>query len=131
MMRTIDTVIVHCADTPESMDIGYKEIYKWHVEENGWDDVGYHYIIRRDGIVERGRGESVAGAHCRGKNQSSIGICLVGRNRFTREQFHSLRQLVDDIEARYSIKEVTGHYKYSDKTCPNINVEEWYKEYER
>ncbi len=123
-MREMNKVIIHCADTPESMDIGVNEIREWHLER-GWDDVGYHYIIRRDGTIEVGRMESVVGAHCRGQNSRSIGICLVGRTEFTEEQFHSLRKLVEEIELRYGLVEVCGHYKYSSKTCPNFNVEEW------
>lgn len=123
-MRTINKLIIHCADTPESMDIGVKEIREWHLER-GWSDVGYHYVIRRDGTVELGRVESVVGAHCYGHNKESIGICLVGRDEFNDEQFDSLYRLIKDMEYRYGDVEVAGHYRYSDKTCPNFNVEEW------
>ena len=124
-MRQVNTIIVHCADTPESMDIEYTEIRKWHVDERGFTDVGYHYIIRRNGIIERGRPEACQGAHCLSKNAESIGICLVGRDSFTKEQYTSLRNIVEDLEIRYNITEVTGHYKYSNKTCPNFDVEGW------
>lgn len=127
MNRSINSIIIHCSDTPESMDIGVNEIRDWHVNERGWSDVGYHYIIRRDGTIERGRGEYIAGAHCRGKNTNSIGVCLVGRGRFTESQFHSLRELIKDLEIRYEIREIAGHYKYSNKTCPNFNVTGWLK----
>ena len=126
-MRKIDTVIIHCADTPAKMDIGAKEIRDWHVNERGWSDIGYHYVIRRNGEIEVGRQESVVGAHCRGRNSTSIGICMVGDSTFTRTQFRSLRKLVDELELRYKLIEVTGHYSYSSKTCPNFNVEEWLK----
>ena len=56
--------VVHCADTPAEMDIGAAEIRKWHTEDNGWDDIGYHYVIRRDGILENGRDTKMQGAHC-------------------------------------------------------------------
>lgn len=126
-MRLINKVIVHCSDTPSTMDIGVSEIRKWHVDDNGWSDVGYHYVIRRDGTTEVGRQESVKGAHCYGHNSDSIGICLVGRDEFNREQFYSLKQLIEELELRYDLIEVTGHYRYSSKSCPNFNVEEWRK----
>lgn len=129
-MRLVNKVIVHCADTPNNMDIGVSEIREWHVKGRGWKDVGYHYIIRRSGTIEVGRQESVIGAHCYGQNKTSIGICLVGRDRFTREQFRSLKQLIDELGLRYDLTEVTGHYKYSDKPCPNINVEGFLESYE-
>ena len=125
-MRTINKIIIHCSDTPSSMDIGTKEIRKWHVEENNWSDIGYHYVVGRDGEVGVGRGESTKGAHCYGQNSSSIGICLVGREDFNDEQFSSLRKLINDLVERYNIIAVEGHYKYSDKTCPNFDVHEWY-----
>lgn len=124
-MRTVNKVIIHCADTPSSMDIGVNEIRHWHVDERGWSDVGYHYVIRRDGTIEVGRMEDVQGAHCSGQNAQSLGICLVGRDEFTDEQFSSLEKLVQSIEVRYGLVEVCGHYKYSTKTCPNFSVEEW------
>jgi len=124
-MRTIDKIIVHCADTPNEREVDIAEIRRWHVAR-GWRDVGYHYVIRRDAEIEVGRMETDVGAHCYGQNSTSIGICLVGRDEFTREQLHSLRKLIEELSNRYNINEVTGHYKYSDKTCPNMNVEEWY-----
>ena len=76
--KKTDSIIIHCAATKKSMDIGYKEIREWHVDQNGWDDVGYHYIIRRNGKLEKGRPEEYSGAHAPSHNSRSIGICLVG-----------------------------------------------------
>ena len=84
------------------MDIGATEIKKWHVDDNGWDDIGYHYIIKRGGLVEVGRPEGFQGAHAPAANSKSIGICLVGgmaddggaENNFTMEQFLSLKDLI-------------------------------------
>ena len=50
-----DTVVIHCADTPEDMDIGAEKIREWHTKERGWDDIGYHWVIRRDGTLDPGR----------------------------------------------------------------------------
>lgn len=77
-MRKINTVVVHSSATPPEMDIGVEDIRRWHVEERGWSDIGYHYVIRRDGTLEMGRDLALAGAHARGYNAESIGICLVG-----------------------------------------------------
>ena len=55
MPRDINTVVVHCAATKPSMDIGAKEIRRWHVDGNGWADIGYHYVIRRSGCIDSGR----------------------------------------------------------------------------
>lgn len=53
-MRIIDTIIVHCSATKPSMDIGVEAIRQWHMNK-GWSDIGYHYVIRRNGVVELGR----------------------------------------------------------------------------
>ena len=78
-------IIVHCADTLATMDIGVEEIRRWHVEERGWDDIGYANVIRRDGTIELGRDldgdgdvADEIGAHAAGFNAQSIGVCLVG-----------------------------------------------------
>ena len=79
LRKKTEMIVVHCAATKPSMDIGFRtEIRKWHVEDNGWDDVGYHYIIKRDGTVEVARAEAFQGAHAPAVNSKSIAICLVG-----------------------------------------------------
>ena len=55
----------------------------------GWDGIGYHKIILRDGTIENGRPEYWMGAHVKGKNNKSLGVCLIGRNQFTNRQFNS------------------------------------------
>jgi N-acetyl-anhydromuramyl-L-alanine amidase AmpD len=124
--RTINKIIIHVADTPESMDIGVNEIRSWHTAK-GWNDVGYHYVIRRDGTIEVGRQESKIGAHCRGYNWESIGICMVGRNMFTDIQWDSLAKLVKSLDGRYGAT-VHGHRDFDKhKTCPNFDVGDWYE----
>lgn len=130
-MRKINKLIIHCADTPPDMDIGVDEIRKWHVEERGWSDIGYHYVIRRNGVVEEGREFEKAGAHCKGQNGNSIGICIVGgRNGefdFCSKQMHSLNRLVADLkDSILGGASVHGHNEFSEKTCPNFNVKEWF-----
>jgi len=136
LRKKTEMIVVHCAATKPSMDIGYKEIRKWHVEDNGWDDVGYHYIIKRDGTVEVARAEAFQGAHAPAVNSKSIGICLVGgmaedggaENNFTLEQFLSLKDLIKKIKmTNPNIVEVVGHCDVQDNkpNCPGFNLKEW------
>lgn len=129
-MRNINLVVIHCADTPADMDVGATEIRQWHIER-GFNDIGYHYVIRRDGRCESGRPESVVGAHVQGHNQNSIGICLVGGKpdcNFTRQQWESLSRLVDYLTTRYPAAEVVGHRDLdSKKRCPCFDAKAWDK----
>ena len=129
-----DTIVIHCAATKPSMDIGYDEIRKWHVEDNGWDDVGYHYIIKRDGTLQTGRDESMVGSHARQVNGTSLGICLVGgvndnndwENNFNDEQFETLKTIVLKLKDKYQIEKIIGHYEVDDvKKCPSFDITEW------
>ena len=106
-MRKINEIILHCAYTPVTMDIGVSEIRDWHINERGWSDVGYHYIIRLDGTIELGRPIEKIGAHTKGRNRNSIGICYVGGKSSncdcwldtrTDEQRKSLESLVNALK---------------------------------
>jgi len=121
-MRIIDRHILHCSDS----DFGDVNIIrKWHVEERGWSDIGYHFVIRQDGVIEIGRPVEIMGAHCKGLNRNSIGTCLIGVDEFTEEQFISLRKLHKTLQATYGKLAVNGHNEFSStKTCPNFNVKE-------
>jgi len=131
--RKINLVIVHCSDSPDTMDIGLPEIEKWHSERFSGVIVdghrihcGYHYIVRRDGTVEVGRPESVIGAHCEGYNSRSIGICWVGRQKPGEKQMAMLLGLVRNVMLRYGMasKQVRGHKEFNpNKTCPNLDME--------
>lgn len=128
-MREIDMIIVHCSDTPASMDIGVAAIRDWHVAENGWSDIGYHYVIRRDGTVEVGRPVDVRGAHVVGHNSSSIGICLVGGGgglfNFTMAQVEALSLLTEKLRRVFGQMDVYGHRDFNPgKQCPCFDVRE-------
>jgi len=136
LRKKTEMIVVHCAATKPSMDIGRPEIRKWHVEDNGWDDVGYHYIIKRDGTVEVARAEAFQGAHAPAVNSKSIAICLVGgmaedgdaENNFTLEQFLSLKDLIKKIKmTNPNIVEVVGHCDVQENkpNCPGFNLKEW------
>lgn len=123
-MRHIDTHIIHCSASPDDMDIGVKEIRQWH-EQRGWSDIGYHFVIRRDGTIELGRPIEIMGAHAYGHNRDSIGTCLVGINNFTEAQFNSLRKLQKTIECMVPQLKTIPHRAVTEhKTCPNFDIYE-------
>ena len=76
-MRNIKYIIVHCSATAEGKDFKEKDIDKWH-RQRGFTCIGYHYVVDLDGKIEVGRPESQIGAHCKGYNSVSIGVCYVG-----------------------------------------------------
>ena len=135
-MRKIDEIIIHCSATKPSMDIGADTIRRWHVEGNGCQDIGYHYVIRRDGEYETGRPVQQTGAHCRGHNAHSIGVCLVGgiddsgtpEDNFMHAQYDSLAELLRILLGRHKgITKISGHRDYSNKACPSFDVQEFLK----
>ena len=134
-MRELNRIIVHCSATTPEQDIGVEEIRKWHIDR-GWSDVGYHFVICRDGGVEQGRPIERAGAHAKGWNKDSVGICLVGgvvKNddhtlrpdaNFTLEQYNSLGGLVEMLLDTYGEMEIMGHREVpgAHKDCPCFDV---------
>ena len=129
-------LVIHCSATKPSMDIGLREIKRWHVDDNGWRDVGYHYIIRRNGEVELGRSNRDTGAHAAGYNHKSISLCMVGgmaednsaENNFTAQQWTALLDLVKQIKVDYPEANVIGHNEISEKECPSFDVQKWKEE---
>ena len=132
--KSTESIVIHCSATKSSMDIGLVEIRKWHVEDNGWRDVGYHYIIRRNGEVELGRRHDDTGAHAAGYNHKTIGVCMVGgmaddnsaENNFTDKQWTSVSDLIKQIKVNYPDVHVIGHNEISSKECPSFDVQKWY-----
>jgi N-acetylmuramoyl-L-alanine amidase len=131
--KSTESIVIHCSATKSSMDIGLTEIRKWHVQDNGWRDVGYHYIVRRNGEVELGRRHDDTGAHASGYNHKTIGVCLVGgmaddnsaENNFTDKQWTSIIDLIKQIKINYPDVNVIGHNEISSKECPSFNVQQW------
>ena len=121
MTRDITKMIVHCSD---SIDGDAKTFRQWH-KARGWNDIGYHFVIRRDGEIEMGRMPSVQGAHTKGHNPDSIGVCLVGKQDFNEVQFISLRRLYSELGIWFSGLTAHAHNEFSTfKTCPNFDVKE-------
>lgn len=127
-----EMLIVHCSATKAGMDIGVREIRQWH-KERGWLDVGYHFIIRRDGTIEDGREVNSVGAHVEGHNYNSVGICLVGgvddrmkpQANFTPAQMIALRGLLGGLQKEFPGTTVHGHHEFAAKACPSFNVKRW------
>lgn len=131
--KLTNKIVIHCADTYDHMDIGVREINQWHLDR-GWSGVGYHFVIRRDGTVENGRGINEVGAHARGYNYESVGICLAGgrgldgmpEDNFTDVQMESLDFLIESLKGDYPYAEVLGHTELDHhKACPSFDVQDW------
>jgi N-acetylmuramoyl-L-alanine amidase len=137
-LKAVDYIVIHCAATKEDQDIGVDEIRRWH-RQRGWLDVGYHYVIRRDGTLEIGRPNDVPGAHARGFNHVSIGICLVGgvesdgktpESNFTHAQWRTLEAVVKDQKKMHPDAKVLGHRDLPNvnKACPSFDAPAWWAE---
>jgi N-acetyl-anhydromuramyl-L-alanine amidase AmpD len=126
MMRKINKIIIHCSATPNGRFHDVPDIRRWH-QQNGWADIGYHYVIRTDGVTEIGREDSVVGAHAYGYNESSIGVCMIGNDKYNGVQWHRLRELVAQLVTKYPDAKVIGHNEISHKSCPGFDVQEWFK----
>lgn len=124
--KYIKLIIIHCSDTEDNDNIGAYEIHKMHIGF-GWNGIGYHKVIKRNGEVENGRPEYWEGAHTYGRNKQSLGVCLVGRSKFTNQQFSSLKNIIQDWKKKYPKIRILGHRDAieTNKTCPNFDVKEW------
>jgi len=134
----VNEIVVHCSATQASWmktartSAKVAEIRRWHIEDRGWRDIGYHYVIDRDGTVARGRSETVIGAGVEGHNRGVIHICLIGGHgsnandrfeaHFTHEQEIALMKLIDDITRRTDIQRISGHNEHAAKACPGFSV---------
>lgn len=134
--RSTKHIVIHCAATRKHMDVGAKEIRAWH-KARGWVDIGYHFVIRRDGRIEKGRHVDAIGAHVAGHNSTSLGICMVGglgegkgwppEDNFTPAQWSSLKALVAQMIERYPGASVLGHRDFPkvNKACPSFDAKAW------
>lgn len=131
-MRWINKIIVHCTDTPFGKDFSAEDVDHWH-KEKGWRKIGYHYLIRLDGRIEKGRSESEVGAHCLGQNLHSIGVCYVGgrdkngnfADTRTDAQKESMNILLYGLVHKYK-GQVFGHRDFANRACPCFDAKSEY-----
>lgn len=124
--ENIKYLVVHCSDTPDTLDLTAADIHKMHLSF-GWDGIGYHKIIKRDGTVENGRPNFWIGAHTYGLNEKSLGVCLIGRDKFTKKQFLSLKNILVKWKKKFKNSTIIGHSEVikTKKTCPNFDVKKF------
>ena len=136
IMRKIDLIIVHCAATPEGKDFTTEDIDRWH-RQQGFSSIGYHFVVYRDGSVHTGRPIDQVGAHCRGRNSTSIGICYIGglsadgkrpKDTRTDNQKKALKALLTLLKIRFPDAEIRGHRDYAAKACPSFDATFEYKD---
>ncbi len=132
-----DYIVVHCSATKPTADVGAEEIREWHVKDNHWLDIGYHYVVRRDGSVELGRPSWAVGSGVAGHNSNTIHICLVGgvdndgspEDNFTPRQKAALAFLIANIKTHINPKaDVCGHRDFPGvkKACPSFDAKAWW-----
>jgi N-acetylmuramoyl-L-alanine amidase len=133
--RSTNYIVIHCSATRALHDIGAKEIRSWH-KAKGWRDIGYHFVIRRYGAVEKGRGVDEIGSHVQGYNAASVGICMVGglnndtyapEANYTPAQWAALKLIVRQMVAKYPKAKVLGHRDFPKvaKACPCFDAKPW------
>lgn len=142
--RVIKEIIIHCSATPEGRDYTIEQIRKDH-KQRGWSDIGYHYVIYRDGTIHNGRDVDIIGAHCAagGHNKYSIGICYIGgvenkegvpynrqkpKDTRTEEQRAALLSLLLDLRKIYPNAAIYGHHDFEPhKECPSFDARKEYR----
>ncbi|CCF19181.1 N-acetylmuramoyl-L-alanine amidase (modular protein) [Pseudorhizobium banfieldiae] len=128
--RVIEEVIVHCTATPEGKDFTVDDVRAWH-KQRGWSDIGYHFLVYRDGRVIAGRPIGQVGAHVSGRNTGTVGIAYIGglaadgqkaKDTRTDAQRSSLLWLTMQLAAKFPVRKVSGHNEYASKACPSFDV---------
>lgn len=135
-MRTITLIIVHCSAVRPGQQSSAADIDRWH-KSQGWKGIGYHYVVRRDGTIERGRPETDVGAHCQNHNRHSIGVCYEGGldamgkpdDTRTEAQKASLLRLLKELRERYPKAIIGGHHDLNPmKECPCYDAVKEYRD---
>lgn len=133
--QKVKYIIVHCTATAEGKDFRAKDVDRWH-RANGWDGIGYHYLIDLNGTVEPGRPETKVGSHCSGYNSASIGVCYVGglasdgktvKDTRTKEQKAALITLLKRLKKKYPAARIVSHHDLNaGKACPCFDAKREY-----
>lgn len=139
--RSITEIIVHCTATPEGRDYTVEQCRADH-KKRGFKDIGYHYLIYRDGTIHEGRDVNKIGAHCSNHNAHSIGISYVGgvenksgvaydklnpKDTRTQQQKDALLNLLEALKMMYPMAKIYGHRDFAKKACPSFDAKEEYK----
>ena len=136
-MRQINKLIVHCSATREGKNIPVETIRKWHVEGNGWSDIGYHFYIDLEGNIFKGRDIAKMGAHCKGHNRNSIGICYCGgveadgktpKDTRNYQQTDALLCVLRTLQAMYPEAKIHSHNDFARKACPSFDATAEYED---
>lgn len=135
MQRKIKEIIVHCSATFPEQVVTVNDIDLWH-KQRGFDCIGYHYVVYLDGTIHVGRPIEKEGAHCKGHNANSIGVCYVGGlnkvgkpcDTRTDKQKKVLRCLIATLKAEYPDAVVYGHSDFASKACPCFNAKSEYQD---
>lgn len=140
-MRQIDLIVIHCSATPEGKDYSVADITRWH-KQRGFNTIGYHYVIYRDGSIRKGRDIRLVGAHASGYNAHSIGVCYIGgceatkrtdgkyhaKDTRTNEQRAAIVKLLTELKAMYPKAKIVGHRDLgAKKACPCFDAATEYK----
>ena len=133
-MRDIKKIIVHCSATKEGKAFNVADITRWH-KQRGFATIGYHWVVLLDGTIQQGRAEMTMGAHCKGHNANSIGICYIGgldengksKDTRTPEQKKSLLELLKRLKKDYPNATIHGHREFANKDCPCFDAKNEYK----
>tara|TARA_R100001594_G_scaffold77602_2_gene112176 strand:- start:553 stop:963 length:411 start_codon:yes stop_codon:yes gene_type:complete len=134
-MRIINKLIVHCSATREGMNISKDTIRDWHLAR-GFNDIGYHFYIDLDGNIHKGRDIAKIGAHSKGQNRSSIGICYCGgvesdgktpKDTRNEAQKEALLCVLRTMKAMYPDAVIHSHRDFANKACPSFDATEEYK----
>ena len=135
-MRNIDKIIIHCSATPEGKNFTVKQIDACH-RQRGFNGIGYHFVIYLDGSIHVGRALAKAGAHCKGYNAHSIGVCYIGgvaadgktpKDTRTDAQKESLVKLITELRQQFPNASVHGHREFANKACPCFDARKEYKD---
>jgi N-acetylmuramoyl-L-alanine amidase len=132
-MRHIDKIILHCSATLPGQRVDVETITRWH-KQRGFKTIGYHFFIDRSGTIHAGRPLEQQGAHCKGQNAHSIGICYEGGlnkegkplDTRTILQRIAMKELVAQLMGQFPGATVHGHREFANKACPCFDVQEEY-----
>lgn len=137
-MRAINRIILHCSATVQGAHFDVHTLRTWHTDPppqgRGWKDIGYHYVIHLDGSVHQGRPIAEAGAHTKGANHDSVGVCYIGgldkdnkpKDTMTPAQDIAVINLVRALRLVFGDLKLYGHNDFANKACPCFKVEDKY-----